>query len=89
MPLDFSNLNQPVVIHTGFYAKTTGGAYDFVPADNSITPFVWRLGQIPEAFRTPEFLMEPPTPKVSLYSWTPPMIAGSPEVVPPPKPPAK
>ena len=84
MELDFSDLNQLVVIHTGFYVKTTGGAYDFVPADSSITPYVWRLGQIPEEFRTPDFLMAPPVPKMSTYSWTPPVIAAPLGIVPPP-----
>jgi hypothetical protein len=86
MTIDFTDLNQLVVIHTGFYVKTFGGAYDFMPADTSITPYVWRLGQIPPEFRKEEFLMEPPKPKISQYEWTPPALGTGVVVAPKPAP---
>jgi hypothetical protein len=77
--LNLQNTNQPVVVHTSFYTKTVGQGYDFTPSDPSSTPFVYRLGQIAEAFRKPDFLKAPPDPQQS-KAWEPPAYGGGSEL---------
>jgi hypothetical protein len=78
--LNLNNTNQQVVVHTSFYQKTVGQGYDFTPSDPSATPYVWRLGQIAEAFRKPDFLKAPPSPQ-QFKTWEPPAYGGGSELV--------